>query len=517
MSAASPVPPAVWACAAAVLALRAVPFLASWLVAPPEGNASVLAPFALKDWLQYVALIRQGPGPFANPFTTEPQGHRIVLVFHQALGAVHAATGLDPFWLLELSRIPAVLAFTWSLWHLVAAVHVERRVRVWAAALVLLSGGLSFLGRWASALAPDPRQIETDLWTAMGWSTFDAAYNPVWMVGLALALLALRPLVQPGGPASRRDAAVVALATLGAWLVHPYSGVVVFAAAAGAAASAWVSGAGAGARLRRTALALAPAALFLAGLVAWQRGDPAYRSASAGFFGPQGLPTFWYPLTYAALGFFALRGLRRWAEARHPWRDGLAGWAGALAVLHTSTVVNGYHFVYALHLPLAVLAAPAVAEWFAAARGAAARALAARAAAAALLFSSALASTATDVAGRWHVGLDVAATLEALGRLPPGNVLSGAELGGLVPAFGKHRVYAGHWFMTPDYKARAELADRVTADPAGAADLRALVLRERIDYVVLAPAVLPAAAAAGVPITGAAQFGRFVVVSTGRR
>jgi hypothetical protein len=513
----STLPPAVvWLAAAAAALLRALPFLRVVAGSGPPGTVPLPAGYVLNDWLAYVALVRQGPGLLANPFTTEPQDGRIVLLLHQALAAVHRATGADPFWILELSRIPLVALLALAVWRFTGHILRSDRERVWASCLVLFSGGLGYLVLLALPMAPEPLRAAAgqDLWTAYGWSTFEAAYNPLWVAGLTLQFLALRPLLQPGGPRTLRDGAAASVAFLACWLVHPYSAVVVAAAALVPAASEWVSGDRAGwARLRNVGVALAPAALACGALLLWQRADPAFRAASGGFFGQQAATVFWYPVTLAAVGFFALRGLRTWAGERHPWRHGFAGWVAALVLLHASNVVNGYHFVFALHAPLAMLAAGPVSRWFSSGRGA--PAAVARAAVALALFGSAIGTTALDAgaASAHYVARPLHDLLTELGRAPPGNVLAPAALGNVVPAYGRHRVFVGHWFMTPDYERRAARYEELVRDPGRAAELDALIRRERIRYLVLpAGSAGPALSALGVPVEAARQFGELVLV-----
>jgi hypothetical protein len=511
-------PPAVvWLAAAAAVLLRALPFLRVVAIPGPPGTAPLPAGYVLNDWLAYVALVRQGAGPLANPFTTEPQDGRIVLLLHQVLGAVHRATGADPFWLLELSRIPLVALLTFVVWRFTQGLLRGERERVWGSCLVLVSGGLGWLLLLALPLAPEPLRVAAgqDLWTAYGWSTFEAMYNPLWVAGLTLLLVAARPLVQPGGPRTVRDRVVASVAFFVCWLVHPYSAVVVAAAAAGPVVSEWISGAREGwTRLRNVALALAPAAAACGGLVLWQRGDAAFRAASGGFFGQQAAPVAWYPIALGAVGFFALRGLRAWVEEGHPWRHGIAGWLGAIVLLHSSNVVNGYHFVFALHAPLAVLAAGPVARFFSS-RGEGLLGTAARAAVALLLFGSAVGATVIDTrsASAHYLAAPLHDLLTELGNAPPGNVLAPAPVGNVVPAYGRHRVFVGHWFMTPDYERKAALYDELIRDPDRAAELEALVRRERIRYLVL-PTVVAGRVLSTmrVPVQGARQFADLVLV-----
>lgn len=511
-----PVPAVVWVVAGLVALLRLLPFARLAVMTPPAGLVAVPAPYVAKDWLAYVALVRQGAGLLSNPFTTDAQDGRMVFLLHQTLGAIHEATGADPFWLLELSRIPLLFAFAAVVWRFTGALGLGSVERKWASVLVLASGGFGWLVLATLSWWPEPIRLAAgqDLWTAYGWSTFDSAFNPLWLAGLTLAWATLRPLLQPGGPLTARDRTVAALGFTATWLVHPYSAIVIAAAAGGAIASEWLSGAPASTRLRNVAVALLVPACAILALVAWQRGDPAYRAASSGFFGQQAASVSWYPIAFGALGFFAVRGLRDWARVDHPWRHGIAGWVGSVVLLHSSNVVNGYHFVFALHGALALLAASPIARWYSSrTRGVASRTAATALAVA--LFAAPLATTAIDVraADTSHVTEPVARLLASIATAPAARVLAPPNVGNLIPAFGPHRVYVGHWFMTPDHDARAAWYHAVVSDPARAPELRTTVLRERIGMVVLparaAYALVPALA---LPIASIDTFGDLVLL-----
>jgi hypothetical protein len=305
-------------------------------------------------------------------------------------------------------------------------------------------------------------------------------------------------------------------AFLAAWLVHPYSAVAIAVAAAGGTLSAWISSEpDTRGRLLGAATALAPALLVYGALVAWQRRDPSFAAAAGGFFGKQNLPVAWYPLTLAALGLFALQGLRRLAAERSPWRHGLAGWIGAIALLHSSNLVNGYHFVFALHLPLALAAAGPVAAFFAG-RADQGRRRAAGLVVGALLFGSALGTTLDDIGGAAdHVMPKTQAQLlSALAKAPPGPVMAPPLLGNLVPAFTPDRVYVGHWFMTPGYDARSQEYARLASGEMGLEEARRLLSGQGIRYLIVpadrAPRLL---AGLGLPAAAAATFGDLVLAS----
>jgi hypothetical protein len=482
-------PTGVWLAAAVVALLRALPFIRLAVLEPPSGTLPVRAGYVISDWLAYVAMARQGAGLLANPFTNDPQDGRIVLLLHQALGGLHAWLGLDPFLLLELARIPILAAFTWVAWRFTGAVLGERRLRVGAMFLLFFSGGVAYLVRWTAPYLPPALggKLALDTATVYGWSTFEAAFNPLWLAGLTLALVSLRPLLQPGGPRDWRDLLVASGGLLATWLVHPYSGILVVAAASGAVVSSWVSSdPSAPGRMARTGCALAPPILAWGALAVWQRQDAAYRASSEAFFGAHGMPVFWYPVTLGAVGFFALRGLRSWVRERHPWHHGLAGWVGAVVLLHTSNVVNGYHFVFGLHVPLALLAtAPIMA--ILAGGPAGGRRTAVRAVTVAALIGSTVATTVADTqeVSKHYLARPYADLLTRMSSLPTGTVLCSADLGGFVPAYGPHRVYAGHWFMTPRHDEREALFRALTSDPSRFDELRGFIARERFRYVVV--------------------------------
>jgi hypothetical protein len=510
-------PPArVWIAVSVVALLRSFPFFRLVGGPTPAGALPLPTPYVPPDWLAYAAMIRQGPELLANPFTTEPQAGRIILLFHQLLGALHQWTGADPFWLLELSRIPLLFLFTLALWRFLRAVLPDHGSRVWAAMLVFLSGGLAYVVRWALPLLPEAIRgpADQDLWTAYGWSTFEAFYNPLWIAGLTLALISLRPLLQPGGPQTARDQITAGVGLTLAWFVHPYSAVMVVAAATTAAVSYWISGEpGAWLRTGRLARALGPAAAVCSALALWQRSDPAFRAASGGFFGPQMAPVFWYPVTLAAVGFFALRGWRNWVHAHHPWHPGIAGWVGAVILLHTSNVINGYHFVFGLHLPLCIVAAEPVASWFRE-RCPSARDWTGTLAVLVALFGATPATTLDDfrATARNYLPEGTHRLLVSLASLPPSHVLAPADIGNLIPAFSRHRVYVGHWFMTPDFQQRAERARELLDNPARSADLRELVRTSSIQYLVLpSPQADRVLDALGWPLESVQRYGRLTL------
>ena len=143
------------------------------------------------DFLQYLAFARQAAydaGLFAsNPFTTELQDGRFLLPLFTLLGTLGGALGGPLIAWIELARIPLLLVFFAVLWRFLAAFVGPARERALVCLCIGLSGGLEVLAKplvpWLPAEAAAEFQQAT--WQMSGWSTFAAAYNPLW---IALAI-----------------------------------------------------------------------------------------------------------------------------------------------------------------------------------------------------------------------------------------------------------------------------------------------------------------------------------------
>lgn len=502
-------PFALWLAPLLVAGLRALPWAAA--VGGIKTAAGVPLPIGYnpKDWLQYVAFIREAAaGDFllANPFTTAAQDGRYLPVFFDLLGVVCRFTGVDPFTVLELSRVPLLFLLLAAVWQIGGVALVDRRHRVLASWLVMLAGGLEVVAERVVPYLPEQVgwQMQQDLWHLQGWNTFAASYNPLWVAALALTLVALLPLVRPGGPRGIRDALRLGGGFFLLVLIHPYSAIVVLAVAAGRPLLGWLlalpnARAGAGVTLA----GLLPALALSLALWAWQSGDAVYRATAGRTLGVQALSVFWYPVTLGVVGLLAIRGWRWWITGDEAGRLGLGAWTLAVVVLHSSTVLNGYHFVFHLWPPLCLAAAPALASTLDRLR-ARPWGLAGVAALLVLLFQTPLTLTAKCV-GEVATHRIRPSGLDALGvlaALPAGNVLAPTDLGNYVPAYTNHRVYVGHWFLTPRHAERVKEVDAIFGGRATEDQIVGLVERERIRYVVAAAAVAPRLAAALGPRVG---------------
>ncbi|MDH3746009.1 MAG: hypothetical protein OES47_12985, partial [Acidobacteriota bacterium] len=478
----------LWLLAAGIAALRALPFFATLLLTPPSGQAYLQVGYMPEDMHAYLGFARQvvddGAFLFENPYVSTEQSGRFILLYHWALGAVAAATGIAPQWLLELSRIPLIFGFLWTVWWFLEPIFKDRPTgveRTWATVLIGLGGGIDGFLRPIAKNLPETlgKPFLVDTWHLYGWSTFQSLYNPLWIAGLTLTLFALKPLLQVDGAKSGANrtsfnpwttSMLLAVILVVLFFVHPYSALVVFAIGCGRPlVELAVEGSTRTVRVLRDAVGLGVAFSVIGAIAFWQRADPVFAAASQEFFGRLHLPAFWYPLTFGALLWLALAGGARWMEERHPYRSSLIAWVGVVVLLHTSNLVNGYHFILYLHIPLAILAAPAMSRLFSRLGQGARLARLAWAALLVLVFASPLLVTlesVTDLRERNLVPAVFLETTAVLAELPQGRVLAPPKIGLVIPAYTHHRVWAGHWFLTPDYWPKVELYAQLVSDPA---------------------------------------------------
>lgn len=495
----NPPPKSYWLLPAAVALLQALPFLATFWLTPPEGQTYLHVGYIPEDMHAYMSFIRQVPDSgaflFENRFVTEDQSGRFVLLFHWLLGSVSALTGVSPHWVIELSRIPLIFGFFAVLWWFLKPILPDQRTRLWAATLIGLSGGVAgFFRPLASGLPADggkPFLVST--WHLYGWSTFEGLYNPLWISAFILMLVALRRLLRPidDGRWWLDFGAAFLLVIL--WFVHPYSLMVAFAiGAARPIAQLIVEGVVEKRRLARLGLSLAFAAASILAVAAWQLSDPVFRASSGQVFGRLQLAVFWYPWTLGLLLVFAIKGGIHWIETRNLYCSSFLAWIGAVVLLHTSPIINGYHFVPYLHLPLSILAATVMPgiwdRWWG---GSGRRSLVAISMLVLLLASPILVTleSVRELGERNLVPEGFVEMTSMMAELPPSRALVPPQMGLLVAAYTHHSVWAGHWFLTPDYWARVDQYAALVADPGRLEDLLELLQVKRIRYLVV-PAVV---------------------------
>lgn len=495
----NPPPKSYWLLAAAVALLLAVPFVATYWLTPPIGQTYLHVGYMPEDMHQYMSFIRQVPDSgaflFENRFVTEDQSGRFVLLFHWLLGLVSYLTGGSPLWVLELSRVPLIFGFFAVLWWFLRPILPDDRTRLWTASLIGFSGGVAaFLRPLASRLPADggkPFLVST--WHLYGWSTFEGLYNPLWVFAFILLLVALRRLLRPTDDGRLWLDLGVSFLLVILWFVHPYSSMVGFAVgAARPVAQLIVEGVVEKRRLARQGLTLVLAATPILAVTAWQLADPVFRAASGQLLGPLPLAVFWYPWTVGLVLLFAIKGAVRWIETQNLYRSSLLAWVGAVVLLHTSPVTNGYHFVPYLHLPLSILAGAAMPGLWERWWGVRGRRRLVAISTLVLLFASPILVTLESIRELGERNLVPEVFVEATSRmaeLPPGRSLVPPQMGMLVAAYTHHSVWAGHWFLTPEYWTRVDQYAALVADPGRQEDLLELLRVEQFRYLAV-PAVV---------------------------
>lgn len=344
--------------------------------------------------------------------------------------------------------------------------------------------------------------------------------NPLWVAGLTLALLALDPVLKPVGDRGWSGALRIAAWTVLTFLVHPYSGLGVLAVSLGVVAVRACLPRGSSETPRDLAgplSGLALAVLAIGGISWWQNQDAVFHATARGFFGERGRSPLWYPLTVGALGLLAAWGAGlRWRQ-RTPGTRELLAWTGVAALLHSSPWTNGYHFVFLLHLPLCLLAAPALESALSGFDDEATslpRQLAV-AAALALTFQSALAVTwrTTRLALAYSIPAPVMAAVQSLAREPAARVYTSPHIGTILPAYTAHRVVVGHWFLTPEHSVRQKQYTDLMAGRVPPAEFLAELRRDEVGFVLLPPGapsgVAEALAAASRRVDALGNYGLF--------
>jgi hypothetical protein len=485
-------PPLVyWMIPFGVALIGLFPRLWQMIVPPAPGSTYMGQPYLPMDFLVYEAFIRQvaSNGNFFlwNPFTTEPQSARFILPFHWILGQLSALFQLSPSVTLEVARIALVFVFFGVLWWFLRPILTDDRDRRWAAILLGFAGGFE---SWIQALVPSTvnfldqtNRFAKDTWTAYGWNFLASSFNPLWLAGIILALVVLRYAMAENALATARDRMIAGAAFFVLYWVHPYSAVGTLGIIGMRPCVEWfVNRRLDFSALRHIVLTFILPLAAIAAIAHWQTQDPVYRAASGGFFGSEDVSVFWYPLTLGAVGFMALCGSRDWASERHPWRLPILAWVIAIVFLHSSPLFNGYHFVYLLPIPLCIVAAASVRKFFESSRRWARIALALALFGAPFFIVIVSLKTAEEHS---TTSADAMRLVATLGKLPDGNAMVPPPIGNIVPARTGHRVWLGHWFLTPNKRQREAIYHAIVNDPAGFPELEKLLQQNQIRYFVV--------------------------------
>jgi hypothetical protein len=447
-----------------------------------------------------------------NPFVTDPQDGRHLLLYISSVAWLSRTTGLDVYDAWRALGVVVSWIFFVTCWRFIVRtvsanenVHAVRRD---AFLLIAFGNGVSFAVAAALAWRGTPHeQVPEVVQAFFNFSSFDASALPMWLAAYASALnalLLLDPSRTTGKPAARviGGAALLVLA----FAIHPYSGLLGFATLGVSVIApfvvSWWRSQGRSSPLNSIAplrvgdvvavLGVTLAGLVVASYLAWANRDEIFAVGAAKAAGwHDHYDLFWYPIVYGAPLLLAVLGVRALVRER-------SGACSALCVslliasvaLSTTPVLPAVKLQYTVQCPLAILAAFGLAHVRELRRAGASR-WAKSAITVPLVW---LVCTAGSVV---NLGRDVyayddpnlrmrpggeRALFDALDELPDGNVMSSEYVGALVPwKSGKH-VFIGHYFISLDVRRRRDILARFATMPAE--ERRAHLEHHRIRYVV---------------------------------
>lgn len=448
-----------------------------------------------KDWFQYTSLIHQCAYSNSfflyNPFTTEKQEGRFILLFHRFLGFIHSISGANVFWLLELSRVPLLFLFIMVLWKFLCKILKEPNHCLWAIWLIAFSGGLEFFLIMAMPKLNLPQNVSDEiyqqLWPLYGWNSFEAFYNPLWLAALILLIIIIEPLLKETNSFTTKNFIIISLGIIVLWFVHPYTAFAVFSIFCTYLALSiifqnkisWI-------RISKRGISLMLGIIIIGLITFWQKQDLVFKKTSSSFFGAQNVSLFWYPLTYGLLILFFLLGLKKMIRENHPWLFPMIGWTTAIVILHNSPILNGYKFLMYLHMPICIVAAPAVADWFKNQKknliGYCRSGIVIILIFISTIFISIESIKEVRAYGIPESWLSIAKKMK---ELPPGNILAPMPLSNILPSFTHHKVYNGHWFMTPDSNLKSKFYLTIMQNPLKYSyEINNLIEKENINYII---------------------------------
>jgi len=486
--------------------LNLIPILDGYLQQDPPARLFVGFRYAAVDHAQYMAMAQvatEGLSPaLANPFVTDEQDGRFVMIYLWAVGQIARTTGLDLVAAWHGVGLLAAWAFFLVVWRLCSLLFASPGSRRLAFLMVCFSTGLD----WLVVGAPEPILaavgVDRDLLNHYyNWSSFGAAHLPMWLAAYALVVGAIILLYRR--PSLPRLIAAPLLLLLAFW-IHPYTALVGAPTLGLAALLPWASrlwrrqlpegfGAASSARLAGAALA----AVALIGTFAlWARQDPVYAATSAKFFSwREYYSLLWYPVFFGIPLVLAAYGLVHLLRATRPsaqqWL--LVAWLLTSLLLSNFPLFAGTKFLFTLHLPLALLAALGVERldqtserWrrLRARRGAVVGFWLLVGAGALLAPLRGIPQTAQAQVFVSQPQLDL---LAALRQLPAGNVAAPPSVAIMVPWKAAKRVYYGHWYLSFGRKARLAALKRLYDPATPLAEKRDFVDAERIRYILEDP------------------------------
>ncbi len=464
------------------------------------GRVSLGFPHIPTDHVQYQAFSVQtrdeGRLLTRNPYTTEPQEGRFLLVGLAAAGVL--AKWLPDAVAWHALRLIGLALLAWVLWGMASRLFPGRRAVVAFAAL-LFTGGL----QWAVRIGVGVGAWEApglNSWLENPWnfSLFWTGAISQWVLPLTvlIAALLLEMDQDPPGIQALPRGLLRAAAFALLWFLHPYT-----AMAYGALLAAFVvvpqrSPEPWAARVRRAAWGALPvlvAAAAVLAYVVWATEDPVYASSSAQTrLWKLAYPLWLAPLVYGPQILLALAGLG-------PDREHESGfvrvqvWLAVVALLSLNTVVTGAKFQYLVFVPLVLLEVRGLYRLLDRCPTLAGR-LRPWIIAAVLGLASAdsvagIVRDFRDESTRAASEADPAAlaAIEALRGLPDGGVLCEPSVGLLVPWKAGKTVFVGHWFLSTRFAEKADLVRWFLGGSPGSEPRLEFLRNAHIRYVLRGP------------------------------
>lgn len=438
--------------------------------APPERVFLGFRTLAM-DHYQYASFVRQvtDEGRFflENRFTSEEQSPRYVLLYLWVVGMFCRVTGLGLVLVWEIFRVGVGTVFLLTAWVFTGKFFKETKERLCAYLFIAFSGGVGWvLWPLTGHLPPGMDAVRNDIAAFWAWSTFGTMTVPMWIAALLLLLVCAMVLAGDESVSFRSRWTLGLVVPPLIWFIHPYTGMVSYLTFTFFAVMPVVSAVTTPVPVDWRALRhnLDLAAPFISSFVIvalyllWARMDPVFAATSSTIFSWN--PTYSiynYPLGYGLLMPLAWFGAKWSALLDEKPRQILFAWLASAFLLAVNPFFAGVKFQSMLHFPLALLAAFGFLELRR--RSTKVRTMVRGISGAflgVLLFGATLygvfcdfPTTVTDK--EIYLSAPEIKALNFLDSQPPGVVLSMPWIGNRIPWLSSKTVFAGHWFLTPDF------------------------------------------------------------------
>jgi len=219
----------------ALVVASSLPYFIAWAVRPEGAHFTGLLVNPL-DGHSYIAKMRQGldgSWRFRLAFTPERHTGAYLFLLHIALGHVARWTGLPLIGVYHGARALAGIAASLVAYRVITRLGGEPRQRRVAFLLLMFSSGLGWLVA-ASGYLP------ADLWVPEAFFFYSILATPHFPLAIALMLVILMALAQPGREPGRREAMIAAIASIGLSIVQPFGVIPVYATLAVWLALRWL-------------------------------------------------------------------------------------------------------------------------------------------------------------------------------------------------------------------------------------------------------------------------------------